>query len=563
MKKLSLLLTLCLAHLIGVSQANRLQENFNTSALPVGWTNNAVTGTQTWSFGINGSVTNAGNNNLDGTAMAYFDDDNFGASSINNTVSLTSPVFDNSTDSTSTLEFDYNFREFAGPIDRFYVEVYDGTAWNTVFSTTANDCGNWLGACAGNFPHANIDITAHKNTNCQVRFTYHDGNDWCWYVGIDNVLVTSSVNNDLEMAAIENPKNSCALGSTETAQVLIKNNGGNMIAAPFYVTIDVNNGNQTITDTVNSTMNVGDSLLYTFNSILNLSNKAVYSLKAYSSFSLDSINGNDTVTASVENITALNIPFLEDFESLSSSWILSGQNNSWQIGTPIGIVLDSAYRGTSAAVTNLSGNYNSSETSYLETACISSSQVGRTPILSFYINHISEPNFDELILESSIDDGATWQKVNAGITSSNWYVNSSSWNGISNGWIKVENSLDGLAAQSDFKLRFVFTSDASGNREGFAIDDFEIYYANPVSVAENTIKSNVELYPNPNNGNFNLNVSNELVGKQYQVFDIKGGLVKQARIDTPNAQIELSHAEKGVYFIKIEGYAKAERIVVL
>ena len=257
------------------------------------------------------------------------------------------------------------------------------------------------------------------------------------------------------------------------------------------------------------------------------------------------------------------IPFIEDFESLSSNWIISGQNSSWQIGTPTGIVLDLACRGTGTAVTNLSGNYNNSETSYLETVCITSTQASGTPILSFYINYISEPSYDELILESSIDDGATWQKVNAGTASSNWYANNSSWNENSNGWLKVENYLDSLANQSDFKLRFTFTSDGSGNLEGFAIDDFEIYHANPVSVAENTIQSNVELHPNSNNGNFNLNVSNELVGKQYQIFDIKGGLVKQARIDAANSQIELSNAQKGVYFNKIEGYAKAERIMVL
>lgn len=278
MKKLNLLLVLCLAHIIGVSQAIRLQENFNAAVLPTGWTNTAVSGTQTWSFGINGSVTQTGNNNLDGTAMAFFDDNNLGASSTNNTVTLTSPIFDNSNDISSTLEFDYNFREFAGPADRFYVEVYDGTTWNTVFSRLADDCGNWLGGCAGNFPHANIDISAHKNVNCQVRFTYHDGNDWCWYVGIDNVRV-------------------------------------------------------------------------------------------------------------------------------------------------------------------------------------------HTPI------------------------------------------------------------------STSIKKR--------GNA------------------------STLHLSPNPNNGNFNLNVSNELVGKQYQVFDLKGGLVKQSRIDATNSQIELSSAKKGVYFMRIEGQSKAERIVVL
>ena len=97
-----------------------------------------------------------------------------------------------------------------------------------------------------------------------------------------------------------------------------------------------------------------------------------------------------------------------------------------------------------------------------------------------------------------------------------------------------------------------------------AIDDVHIY--NPLTVGSKEISNQsttIQLYPNPNSGNFNLNVSNKLVGKHYHVFDVKGGLVKQGRIDATNSQLELSNAKKGVYFMRIEGLAKAERIVVL
>ncbi len=563
MKKLLLLFTLTSFLFTATSQVARLQEDFNAAALPTGWTNTAVTGSQSWSFGINGSTANAGNNNLDGTAMAYFDDDNLGAGSTNNTVTLTSPAFDNSPDSITTLEFDYNFREFAGPLDRFYIEVYDGSIWNTVFSVTSNDCGNWLGACVGNFPHANIDISAHKNSNCQVRFTYFDGNDWCWYVGLDNIVVSSQINNDLAISAIENPQTSCTLSSAETVQILIKNRGVNNINTPFPVTFDVDNGSQTITDTVNSTINAGDSLLYTFNSTIDLSTKGIYTVKAYSSFALDSIYRNDTINALVENITPLNIPFVEDFESTTSNWIISGQNSSWQIGTPNGTILDTAYRGIGAAVTNLSGNYNNLEQSFLETACISTSQPNRTPIVSFYLKHRSESGFDSLILESSINNGSTWQKVNAGSISTNWYPNNSVWDGQSNGWTLMETTLDSLVSISNFKLRFTFTSDGSVGQEGFAVDDFSVYYnAIPVSLHENTSNKTFNLYPNPNNGNFNLKATSGIIGKNYQIFDMKGSIIQEDRISSTQSQIELSNAGKGIYFFKIVGTNEVKKLVV-
>ena len=69
MKKLLLLFTLTSFLFTATSQVARLQEDFNAAALPTGWTNTAVTGSQSWSFGINGSTANTGNNNLDGTAM--------------------------------------------------------------------------------------------------------------------------------------------------------------------------------------------------------------------------------------------------------------------------------------------------------------------------------------------------------------------------------------------------------------------------------------------------------------------------------------------------------------
>tara|TARA_B110000046_G_scaffold57595_1_gene64311 strand:- start:36682 stop:37323 length:642 start_codon:yes stop_codon:yes gene_type:complete len=198
MKKLLLMLSITSFFFSATSQITRLQEDFNLRTLPTGWTNTAINGTQIWSFGINGSTTNAGNNNLNETAMAYFDDDNLGTGSTNNTVTLTSPTFDNSNDSSSTLEFDYNFREFAGHANRFYVEVFDGNNWVHVFSISSNDCGNWIGACVGNIPHANIDISWHKDANCQVRFTYFDGNDCCWYVGIDNVNIFNPLTTTIE-----------------------------------------------------------------------------------------------------------------------------------------------------------------------------------------------------------------------------------------------------------------------------------------------------------------------------------------------------------------------------
>jgi len=60
----------------------------------------------------------------------------------------------------------------------------------------------------------------------------------------------------------------------------------------------------------------------------------------------------------------------------------------------------------------------------------------------------------------------------------------------------------------------------------------------------------------------NLDVVEEQAGKQYQFFEIKGSIVKQSRISSILSQIELNNADKGIYFLKIEGVNKIEKLVI-
>ena len=313
------------------AQNFHVQEDFNSATLPTGWTNTAVTGTTAWSFGLDGSTTNAGVNNLDGTSMAFFDDDNLGAGATNNRADLLTPIFNNASSVSTTLEFDYNFREFSGPLDSFIVSVFDGSNWVDVFSTSVNDCGNYLGACANNFPTANIDISAYNNANCQVRFTYFDGNDWGWYVGIDNVVISSPFPNDVGVSQIVNPTSSCGLSSAETVQVQVRNLGSSP-ASNFSVVIDTN-GTIAHTETITATIPAGDSLLYSFTGTLDMLNVGFYDLTAYTIQTTDGNNDNDSTIVRVENEPNFVPTYSDNFEAIDR-WKVDGVNASWQRGAP-------------------------------------------------------------------------------------------------------------------------------------------------------------------------------------------------------------------------------------
>ena len=487
MKKYILSVVTILLIGFNVSAQNfHVQENFNASALPTGWTNTAVAGTTAWSFGLDGSVTNGGVNNLDGTAMAYFDDDALGAGSINNRVDLLTPSFNNIGAASTSLEFDYNFREFAGPLDSFIVSVFDGTNWVDVFTKSVDDCGRYLGACANNFPHANIDISAYDNANCQVRFTYFDGNDWCWYVGIDNVVISSPFPNDVGVSQIVNPISSCGLSSTETVQVQIRNFGSSA-ATNFSVVIDTN-GTIAHTETITSSIPGGDSLLYTFTGTLNMLNTGFYNLKAYTIQATDGNNDNDSTSVIVENEPNFVPTFTDNFEGIDR-WKTGGVNVSWQRGVPSSTNFNSVTSGTNAYVTNLSGDYNNQEASYLYSPCFNFGSANGDPILSFNLNHRTEPGYDRLTFEASTDGGLTWSTVNAGgVNPTNWFTTGAPfWEGTSPGWIPVENVLTNFGLQSSVNFRFKFTSDGSGIREGVMIDDFSVRYPQPFDASLNSI----------------------------------------------------------------------------
>lgn len=477
------------------SQNIHVQEDFNGAALPTNWTNTAASGSTTWSFGTDGSTTQAGVNNIDGTAMAYFDDDGLGSGATNNTVHLITPSFNNALAVNTTLQFDYNFREFAGPLDSFIVSVFDGTNWIDVFSRSTNDCGNWLGACANNFPTAVVDITPYKNANCQVRFTYFDGNDWCWYVGVDNVLISSPFANDVGVTAILDPSSSCGLSAAETVQVRVKNFGSSP-ASGFSVVIDTN-GTIAHTETISASIPAGDSILYTFTGTINMLRKAFYDLTAYTNRTGDGNRDNDSTLARVEsepNFTPSPNPVVDNFEGIDR-WKTGGTNVSWERGAPSSLNFNSVTSGTNAYVTNLNGNYNNFETSYLYSPCFSFSGAIGDPILSFNLNHITEPGFDRLTFEASTDGGVTWNVVNAGgVNPTNWFTTGAPfWEGSSGGWIPVENVLAGFANQGSVNFRFKFTTDGSGFRDGVMIDDFSIRYPQAFDASANLIT-----YPSQN-----------------------------------------------------------------
>jgi hypothetical protein len=167
-------------------------------------------------------------------------------------------------------------------------------------------------------------------------------------------------------------------------------------------------------------------------------------------------------------------PYLEDFETGAIAWTIGGTNSSWQIGTPAAPIINTAANGSGAAVTNLTGQYNNSELSYLYSPVFDFSSV-TYPVLSFNFARQFENCCDRGWVEYSTN-GNTWVKLGTTTSwNSNGYNNASNyWSSDLTTWTETSHNLLMLAGESTVSFRFVMSSDVSVNREGMGVDDFQI-----------------------------------------------------------------------------------------
>jgi|GEM_PF-3527447 len=459
-----------------LAQNIHISANFNDTLVPTGWTTTLSNANNSWQVGIDGTSGPAsfssGIQNIDGTAFAFFDDDVLGSSSIDSVAAIETSAFDNSNDPVTLLDFDYNFKEFLGIADSFFVDVFDGSNWNRVFSRSNDDCGHYmLASCANGFPHAQIDISAYKNSNCRVRFSYYDGEDWGWYAGIDNVEIWSPLDKDLSITYIEPSSLSCS--SSDSLSVVVKNSGS-LIQGNFQLGYILNNGNP-VTATYTDSLTSQETDTFTFPNLINYQ-AGNNQLKVFSALIADQNLQNDTLSTIATGAGNYTLPYFEDFEGNNIDWTSNGTNSSWQIGIPNNSIIDTAAAGTKAAVSNLSGDYNASELSYLNTPCILLGSLTSAIRISFDLTYIIETAFDRAWMEYSTDGGITFSKLinNSSYSSLNWYASNSFWSGSDSNWTETSVTMDNLIPNSTIRFRFVLSSDGSTQFEGVGVDNFQV-----------------------------------------------------------------------------------------
>ncbi|MCP9236861.1 T9SS type A sorting domain-containing protein [Lewinella sp. JB7] len=307
--------------------------------------------------------------------------------------------------------------------------------------------------------------------------------------------IRTPLQKDIGVTRLVKPIEKCAGSTSDSVTIAITNFGGE--AQQFFevdfTLNDAPSGVNTPFDGIyTGVLGVDSTKNFTFDAMADLSVPGYYNFKVFTKLEGDENPANDTLDVSVLSVPVIStFPYVQGFESGTGFWRderAGAGPSTWQRAKPGNTLIDRAGSGSYAYVTNARGDYSNDERSYLRSPCFDFSGLATDPFLSFLLYVDTEENFDRLFLESSTDGGNSWQRLDRNPTSINWYNNGRDrvWDGdggFGGGYALVGQQLSGLKGADKVQLRFVFTSDGDGQREGVSIDDIRITAGNETDLA--------------------------------------------------------------------------------
>ena len=365
---------------------------------------------------------------------------------------------------------------------------------------------------------------------------------------------------DAGVSAVISPSSTSCVSGVTNITVRVSNYGASSITG-FPVKYQINSGTVR-TGTITSSIASTSSTAYTFPTTFNFSTPGTYVIKAWTELSSDSYNLNDTIEFTYNYTPTQSIPYTENFNSFTNC---STASDCEDVNCTLsrGYVNlenrekdDIDWRTNSGSTpsnnTGPSGDHTSGFAKYLYleasgTAC--TGKVGTMlspcidlgtsiayPFMTFWYHLYGGTTLDTLRVD--VFDGTTW------------HLNKFKVGGNQgNAWRRGTVDLTPYTGKV-IKLRFTGKTGASWNTD-MAIDDINI--SDHTSLTEDELGNSVSIFPNPNNGEFNVNIDNPKVDKvNLTVFDMYGRLVHQEQITDKNNLIKLTDVSAGVYSVRIE-----------
>ncbi len=284
------------------------------------------------------------------------------------------------------------------------------------------------------------------------------------------------------------------LTAAETVMVTVKN-VGTLAQSNFNVAYSIDGGTTFVTELVTTSLPANTSYQHTFATPADFSVPGIFDCEFNVSLACDSNTTNDAMQVQVTNASSIaTFPYFQNFEA-ANFWQIGG-GGSWAQGIPDANVINSAYSGVNAMVTNLTGNYSSNEYSWVESPFFNMTTLS-APVVEFKMWYETQGSYtDGVALQYTTDGGLTWDHVGIGLgalsgdpNGDNW-INTMSIEGLQfyNGWagntggyqtmkyfLYGAGAITDLANEPSVKFRMLFGSNGSTNYNGVAFDDFMVY----------------------------------------------------------------------------------------
>jgi hypothetical protein len=293
----------------------------------------------------------------------------------------------------------------------------------------------------------------------------------------------TKLTNDVGVTALITPQSDCDLG-VEIIRFNMTNFGSNpqtLIPYTFFINGAPGGVPQPEDGYYTGVIGRDSTEEIEFETTYDFSEPGEYEITVITQMEGDDDPSNDTLVYYINNI--LEAPFRQTFENWNGGWSTSTDPlvvSSWEWGVPNAPIISSAGEGQKAWVTNLTGPSSFLENSTLTSTCYDFSELTIDPSIRLKYNTQFSEFSGGLALESSIDNGLTWQPVGQAGEGLNWYngidnnTQNDSWIGESTGWIQAQHRLNGLAGESNVLFRFVFNNGFFDNVEGAGVDDIEV-----------------------------------------------------------------------------------------
>lgn len=283
-----------------------------------------------------------------------------------------------------------------------------------------------------------------------------------------------TVKNDLQLSRIIAPViSTCGDGNNVDVTIQLYNSD-NLPQKNISVFYQFDNGN--IFAEMLDSIGPKQTIQFTFQQKIASFDYGSHALSAWISVFGDTYLLNDSLMKQQLFVQPLinQFPYIEHFEG-NHFWFAQGKNSSWEIGQPHSSKWQNVPSGNKAWVTNLSGNYNNNERSFLYSPCFDWQGLNN-PHISFSVAMDIEDCGNQICDYAFVEysqDGVNWNRLGSKDSGFNWYQKDYGFTGKDMRWHVASCPLPKL--NSSARFRFVFVSDQGTSKEGIAIDDIHIY----------------------------------------------------------------------------------------